>query len=265
MKRRMLVWRGTSVLDGVTPLVVLATYDTRDGDNSSANAKTGGMVQTWILRDDIAPLDALRAGADGAICGVCPHKSVAAGGSGACYVNVGQAPRSIWHAYAVTRNRELGTRLGDTRPFDLEEFRGRKIRFGAYGDPAAVPFEVWESLASVASAVTGYTHQWRETDERFARFCMASADSVAEGVIARRKGYRSFIVRAPGSVKPRGAVTCPASAEAGKRTVCADCLQCGGTSNGRRADITIQAHGSTAGKFAPLPLEVISLGSGFSA
>lgn len=256
-KRRMLVWRGVSELDGVTPIVLLATYNTRDGDASSANAKTGGMVQTWILRDDMSPLDALRVGADGAICGVCPHKSTAAGGTGACYVNVGQAPRSIWHAYAVTRGRATGTRAADTQPYNLDALRGRKIRFGAYGDPAAVPFEVWETLASVASAVTGYTHQWRAADSRFAQFCMASADSAAEGRIARHRGYRSFIVRAPGEAKPRGAVVCPASAEAGKRTVCASCLQCGGTSNGRRADVTIVAHGSTARAFKALPLSVI--------
>lgn len=256
-RRRMLVWRGVSVLDGVTPLVVLATYDTRDGDQSSQNAKTGGMVQTWILRDDISPLDALRDGADTAICGVCPHKSIAAGGSGACYVNVGQAPRSIWHAYAVTRARAIGTGAGDTLALNLDALRGRKIRFGAYGDPAAVPFEVWQQLASVASAVTGYTHQWRDADPRFAEVCMASADSIAEGIVARHRGYRSFIVRERGSSKPRGAVVCPASAEAGKRTVCADCLQCGGTGNGRRADITIEAHGSTARAFRPLPLSVV--------
>lgn len=255
-RRRMLVWRGVSQLDGVTPLVVLATFDTRDGDHSSANTKTGGMVQTYILRDDIAPLDALKSGADTAICGVCPHKSIAAGGSGACYVNVGQAPRSTWLAY-VRRNRATGTRPDDTRALDLEALRGRKIRFGTYGDPAAVPFEVWESLASVARAVTGYTHQWRAADPRFARFCMASADSVAEGVIARHKGYRNFIVRAAGSAKPAGAVVCPASAEAGRKTVCASCLQCGGTDSGRRADITIEAHGSTARKFRPLPLSVV--------
>lgn len=255
--RRMLVWRGVSQLDGKTSLVVLATYDTRDGDHSSQNAKTGGMVQTFILRDDMAPLDALRTGSDSAICGVCPHKSIAAGGSGACYVNVGQAPRSTWLAY-VSRNRQTGPTATDTQPFDLEVFCGRKVRFGTYGDPAAVPFDVWERIASVASGVTGYTHQWRVADTRFAQFCMASADSVAEGILARRKGYRSFIVREQGSVKPKGAVVCPASIEAGKETVCASCLQCGGTANGRRADITIEAHGSTAKKFRALPLSVVS-------
>ena len=255
-RRRMLVWRGPSELDGVTPIVLLATYDTR-ADQSSANEKTGAMVQTWILRDDMSPLDALRVGADGAICGVCPHKSIAAGGSGACYVNVGQAPRSIWHAYAVTRERRVGTRAKDTEPYNLYALRGRLIRFGSYGDPAAVPARVWRELHSVAAGVTGYTHQWREAPAEFAQWCMASADSAAEGVIARHRGYRNFIVRAAGTPKPRGAVVCPASAEAGKGTVCASCLQCGGVSSGRRSDVTIIAHGSTARAYKALPLTVL--------
>jgi hypothetical protein len=142
-------------------------------------------------------------------------------------------------------------------PFDVERFRGRKVRFGAYGDPAAVPLAVWDSIASVAAGVTGYTHQWRTADVGFARHCMASADSAEEGREARRMGYRNFIVRPAGSVKPKGAVVCPASEEAGKRTVCADCLQCGGTGNGRKQDVTIMAHGATKRAFVPLSLAVV--------
>lgn len=237
----MIVWRGVSVLDGVTPLVVLATF-------GSANVKTGGMVQTWILRDDVAPHDALKAGLDGAICGDCPHRSPASGGSGACYVTVWQGPRSTWAGY----------KRGNARPFDIDAFRGRRVRFGAYGDPAAVPFEVWEQLASVADGVTGYTHAWRSCDERFARIAMASCDSDDDYRAARRRGYRGFVVRTKGSAKPKGLVVCPASAEAGKRTVCADCMQCGGTDSGRRASITIEAHGASARAFKPLALSVIN-------
>ncbi|QSM01193.1 hypothetical protein SEA_NANOSMITE_169 [Mycobacterium phage Nanosmite] len=233
---RMVVWRGISRLDGVTPIVVLAT----GLGKQSQNSKTGGMVQTWILRDDIAPHVALRDGLDAAICGTCPHRSPKSGGSGACYVNVGQGPRSTWASHQAN----------GSAPFDLDAFRGRKVRFGAYGDPAAVPFEVWQAIASVADGVTGYTHAWRTTDPRFAEFCMASCDSVDEYRQARRAGWRGFVVRPAGSEKPAGLVQCPASAEAGKRTVCASCMQCGGTGNGRTVSITIQAHGATRNRFA---------------
>lgn len=242
-QNRMLVWSGVSVLDGITPLVVLATGLAQ----SSQNSKTGGMVQLWILRADIAPHTAHTQGADAAVCGNCPHRSKASGGSNACYVNLGQGPRSTWVAHTNT----------GSMPMDVEAFRGRRVRFGAYGDPAAVPFEVWQGIANVAAGVTGYTHQWRTADPRFAQYCMASCDSVDEYREARRAGYRGFVVRPAGSVKPAGMVTCPASAEAGKRTVCASCMQCGGTSNGRTATITIEAHGATKRSFVPLSLTVV--------
>lgn len=259
---RMLVWQGPSVIDGA-PIMLLATgvptASQRARGAKSQNVKTGDMVQTYILRSDINPVEALKTGADVSICGVCPHKSRAAGGSGACYVNVGQGPRSAWVAHQHT---------GST-PYDPERLRGLKIRFGSYGDPAAVPSHVWSELADLAAGVTGYTHQWDANrlagaglstdaaDIKLAQWCMASADTSDEGRMARRLGYRSFIVRAPGDARPAGAVVCPASAEAGKRTVCATCMACGGTSNGRRHDVTIVAHGSTASSFRPLPLMVV--------
>ena len=261
-KKRMIVWRGPSQLDGITPIVLLATYDTRAGDKSSQNAKTGGMIQTFVLRDDMSPMEALRAGADAAICGTCPHRSSMSGGSDACYVIVWQAPESTWQAYkrdGTRTNPRTGrpTRAGDSVAFDLSAFAGRKVRFGSYGDPAAVPLHVWQEIHAVASDVTGYTHAWSYSDAGYSAFCMASCDNVAEWQGAKAMGYRSFVVRPAGAPKPRGLVQCPASAEAGKKTTCAACLQCGGTSSGRRADISIAAHGATRKRFKSLPLSVV--------
>lgn len=259
---RMLLWEGPSVIDGA-PIVVLATgvptLKQRARGAKSANSKTGDMVQCFILRADISPLAAIAMGADVSICGVCPHRGSASGGSDACYVNVGQGPRSAWVAHNHT---------GST-PYDPARLKGLKIRFGAYGDPAAAPSSMWAELHALAAGVTGYTHQWDRdrlaadglspdaADPRFSEWMMASADTADEGRRARRLGYRSFIVRGPGEPKPRGAIVCPASAEGGKRTVCANCMQCGGVSNGRRNDISIVVHGTTAGKFRPLPLLVV--------
>jgi hypothetical protein len=234
----MVVWQGLSQLDGVTPIVVIAT----GLDSSSANEKTGGMVQTFILRADIEPHTAIADGADEAICGVCPHRGKASGGTGACYVRVYQAPLSTWRAW----------QRGNAESFDLGRFAGKRVRIGSYGDPAAVPVTVWQDIVAVAEATTGYTHQWRTCDPAFAEFCMASTDSVAERRQARLKGYRTFHVRALGTAKSKGEIVCPASAEAGKRTTCASCLQCGGTGNGRTADITILAHGASKRAFAAL-------------
>lgn len=249
---RMLIWSGISELDGVTQIVALATGVPKaprlrkDGTpiksraKSSANEKTGDMIQIHIMVDGILPLDALKAGADTAVCGTCPHRSKASGGTSACYVNLGKGQNSSMRSHM---NK-------GSVPFDVSRFAGQKVRFGAYGDPAAVPFHIWKSIADVAEGVTGYTHQWRTADPRFADYCMASADSADEGREARRIGYRNFIVRPVGSEKPKGAVVCPASAEAGKKTVCATCMACGGNNNGRKHDITIIVHGPTKKHFA---------------
>lgn len=252
-----IVYQGPSLLDG-SPIVAIITGLA----NASANTKTGGMLQVYILRSDVHPMEALKLGLDTTICGVCPHKSRAAGGSGACYVQVGKAPAGIWKAFQRGAYQLLSEYSrkprGGARMTGLENLAGRKVRFGAYGDPAAVPVHVWEELAAACGGnVTGYTHQWRTAAPEMAKWCMASADSIAEGIVARHRGYRNFIVRTAGDAKPRGAVVCPASAEAGKRVQCSDCMQCGGTSNGRKSDITIIAHGATARRFAPLPLAVL--------
>ena len=76
------------MLDGA-PIVVIAT-------TKSSNRKTGDMVQTWILRSDIKPTEASKAGADASICGDCKHRWSL---GGACYVNIGQGPGAIFRAY----------------------------------------------------------------------------------------------------------------------------------------------------------------------
>jgi hypothetical protein len=59
-----IIYKGPSRIDGA-PIVVLATYSNR-------NSKTGAVVQTYILREDINPLEASKTGADASICGTCP-------------------------------------------------------------------------------------------------------------------------------------------------------------------------------------------------
>jgi len=250
---RVLVWQGISLLDGVTPIIVLATgvpkISTRARKavaHMSSNVKTGNMIQTHILRADVSPTEALKQGLDRATCGTCPHVSVAAGGTGACYTHA-----NIKRYWAQTSTWIAHTENGSA-PFNLEQFRGHAIRFGAYGDPAAVPVSVWRDLASVASDWTGYTHQWRTADPAYGEFCMSSADSVDEWHEARTRGYRSFVVLPTGTDKPRGASLCPASKEAGFKTNCAACLKCSGTGNGRTGDVFIPAHGSSKRKFLPL-------------
>jgi hypothetical protein len=237
---RMLIWEGKSELTG-EDIIVLATGVPKASSRpnrakKSANVKTGDMIQIAILRADVNPTEALKLGLDEATCGTCPFKSVAAGGDGSCYTHKalrrGHAQTSSWKSHEAR----------GSAPFRLEAFAGQRVRFGSYGDPAAVPFEVWEAIFSVAKGVTGYTHQWRTADPRFARLCRASADSPQDRVDARAKGYNTFRVMSSKQGRLPGEILCPASKEAGYRTTCSVCMLCGGTDNNRTKDVAIFAH-----------------------
>ncbi len=66
------LYRGPSALDG-SPIVAIATGIKRP----SANAKTGAMVQVWILPDNGEnPLESVRSGEDASVCGDCPLRGI---------------------------------------------------------------------------------------------------------------------------------------------------------------------------------------------
>jgi hypothetical protein len=93
-----IIYKGPSRIDGA-PIVVLATYSNR-------NTKTGAVVQTYILREDINPLEASKTGADASICGTCPLRGTPTSDPARkqavgrrCYVNLGQGVLIVWRAY----------------------------------------------------------------------------------------------------------------------------------------------------------------------
>ena len=234
-------YEGTSRIDGTSPVVLIVTLGSR-------NTKTGDMDQAWILRRDVHPLVAARNGQDVAICGDCRHRELNAR---SCYVNVQFAPAAIYRAYkagAYERGR-------------VADLRGRFVRLGAYGDPAAIPLDVWEPMLDKLAGWTGYTHQWRTCSRAFKRFLMASVDTEAEFVEARSEGWRTFRVRQTPSLLD-GEIVCPASREAGHRTTCERCRLCSGTAHGNGAakSIAIYAHGQMASAFfraSQIPLTLV--------
>jgi hypothetical protein len=238
MSNGFTIYRGPSMLDGA-PIVAIAT----GLDKASSNSKTGAMVQIWIMREDISPRDAVNSGADASVCGDCVHRGTVVDGQNrnrSCYVTIIHAPRNVWSSY----HRGIYPAAVDL----ASTFEGRAVRLGAYGDPAAVPLWVWEQVTSRASYFTGYTHQWRRFPE-LATWCMASCDSETDYAHAKLLGFRAFRVRRQLDAKLPGEVTCPASAEAGKRTNCNACRACGGLSAKAKADIVIVAHGTPAANF----------------
>jgi hypothetical protein len=88
-----IIYRGPSLLDG-EPIVVIATLSDR-------NPKTGPALQTYILREDINPLEASKTGADYSICGDCNLRGTPTDDpklkqavDRPCYVILGHGPRS---------------------------------------------------------------------------------------------------------------------------------------------------------------------------
>lgn len=228
------VWRGPARYTRQEIVLIATGYD-----RPSSNEKTGPMIQTYILVAGESPVDAVKTGADRAICGDCSFRPLLAGpnDSAACYVNKGHGPLAVWRAWTLGRYPKIDPREAGAHAARI----GRPIRIGAYGDPAMVPVHVWRQLLSKGSRHTGYTHQWKRAP--FLKgLVMASVDNPVERIEANAQGWRTFRV---GDETLAGEISCPASAESGKKTTCAECRLCDGTRgpNDHRKDIAIRAHG----------------------
>ena len=206
-----------------SPFVVIATF-------RSGNVKTGNMVQIWILLEDHHPVQGVASGLDAStICRGCPFAS----GNG-CYVNVGQAPRSIWSAYHRGNYPVLG------RADYGKVFRGRKVRFGAYGNPTLIPLTIVKAIASRSSGWTGYFHDWQENPDAkaYGRYFMASTETRDSFRAATAQGFRVFHAS---PVKPEDSTECLNTT---RGTLCAACGLCAGLTKHRSPNIWINPHGS---------------------
>jgi hypothetical protein len=231
----IVLYKGPSMLDG-TPIVALASLDSR-------NRKTGPMIQTWIV-PQVGPLLASHRGRDGSVCGDCPRRHSLGGD---CYVLVFNAPHSAWKAW-VRDGRPAVNWDHHTLALQREAMHDG-LRLGAYGDPAAVPVDVWHGLIDAIRprVVTGYTHQWRNpVAAEYRTLLMASADSAADAELAHAAGWRYFAA-VPNADGPKGlpgrVVECLADA---RGTTCRECGVCDGARSGRDkqpASVWIAEHG----------------------
>jgi hypothetical protein len=227
--KNFVLYKGHSVLDGA-PIVVLAVINT-------SNPKTAGMIQTHILRDDMSPLDATRTMEDVSICGVCPLRQ---NRDGACYVNIGQGPESAWKAYK--RGKYAEPSLETIQKW----LSGRVLRLGSYGDPAAVPFEVWEQALSGCRKTTGYTHQMshKNFDPRILKYCIVSADTAKQAAGYHSRDYRTFRIVTDYDQLFDNEVICKDDSEG---MTCLECGLCDGALNSKPS-IAILVHGTRTRK-----------------
>ena len=222
------LYEGPSELDG-SPIMAILT-----GFRKSKNAKTGAMLQSWIMRADMHPREATLSGCDSSICGDCKHRRNT---GGKCYVVIEQAPLQVYKAWKRGRYENW------TGSFPNNQLADRSVRLGSYGDPAAVPFNVWRRVFSQGLAGwTGYTHQWRDTRfQRYRNIIMASVDTLQEAAEARKAGWRYFRVGEE-EIDSSTEVACPASNESGNLTNCVRCNLCSGQRSSAK-DVVIQPHG----------------------
>jgi hypothetical protein len=229
----MRIYNGPSKLNGKPIQVVLTGLDKR-----SRNPKTGDMAQAYIMPARVLPSTAVRTGSDASVCGDCPLRPSVAKPQPSvakyqvCYVTTVHGPRATY-----TKHRGA--------PVEIPTAITKPLRLGAWGDPAAAPIAIWRYLTTLAPSWTGYTHQWAKKAHRNLQpYCMASVDSPAQAERAQRAGWRTFRVKHDGDPLQANEINCPASAEAGKRTTCANCGLCNGKTgpHDRRANIAINYH-----------------------
>jgi len=231
----VVLFDGPSRMDGA-PIVAIACRIME----ASGNSKTGAMVQTFILRRDIAPHVALKTGDDASVCGDCKLRPIRKGDV-RCYVRVCRAPLSVWNAYQ--RGRYAVPGVGFDAALLPGLFEGLSFRAGSYGDPAAIPASVWKTATRKVKNRTGYTHQWRRRiGVGLKNLCMASADSESDVATATARGWRTFRVRKHDAPTLKTESICPASKEGGNRTQCDNCGLCQGATIAAR-NIVIADHG----------------------
>lgn len=250
------LWQGKSELDGA-PIALIAIVN-------SSNRKTGGMLQTYIIRSDIAPIEANRIGADFSICGDChlrgkadPAKESGLALERGCYVNLGQGATIVYKTFDKSGYPVLALEFSE--PFGVLGYSSllahyganQNIRCGTYGDPLAVPYWVWKALLSKARNWTGYTHQFKTLStvgEKLtaSNFCMISADTLTEAQKHWREGRRTFrTVINTAAIDPANEIICPATKEGGEKTTCEFCNLCKGSTIGAK-NIAAVVHGSGA-------------------
>lgn len=230
-----IIYRGPSQLDG-KPIVVIAVW-------SSTNRKTGNMVQTYILRSDISPLEASKYGEDESICGNCRHRGIPTldpekkqAEERTCYVVLGQGPTIVFKTFLRGGYPDYSGNPAMIRALGL----GAMVRVGTYGDGAAAPQYVWDDLLSGADGHTAYTHNGGDP----ARY-MISADSLPEAQAAWQSKYRTFrVVRDVSEIVAGQEIECPSE----RGVQCVDCRLCGGSAKQAKS-IAIVVHGNGATYF----------------
>jgi hypothetical protein len=121
----------------------------------------------------------------------------------------------------------------------LQLTTNKYIRFGSYGCPTNLPFNLVQLLAENANNYTGYTHEWHNPKNyKYMAYFMASthqSDPIFSSKLANDLGFRTFEI--DGKVNT---VQCPHSTN--KDIKCDKCGLCSGYKGKGKTNIGIPKH-----------------------
>ena len=207
-----ILYEGPSTFDN-NPIVVIVTgYET-----PSANVKTGDMLQTWIIKADDFPSNAIKETTDSSVCGDCPLRGKV------CYVSM-MPVNNIWRQYKEGCYLKVNDKI-----LQRIKRRRRLVRLGSYGDPCAAPIEVWQPLIKASAGYTGYTHAWQYADQRWKQYLMASVESTTLMKKAHNLGWRTFRIVESAQELSDNEIMCKNWVD--EDIKCEDCKLCNGASN----------------------------------
>lgn len=223
-------FRVSSALNGEPIIVAVQMTDT-------ANTKLGAeMRQVWIMPAGMKPSVANGTAAQDSVCGKCWFKT-----NGACYVNM-QTPNSVYRSIEAGNYTELSQTPEDLAVL-ADALHGETVRVGAWGDPAAMPWPIMQTITKAAASYTAYTHQAAHPNfnRMYLSVCMVSAESPKQAAKYQELGIRTFRPKVAGSVNLENEITCPNETHG---INCIECRLCDG-GNARRGNpsIAVTVHG----------------------
>ena len=243
-RKTIILYQGASLING-EPIVALA-------QSESNNSKTGNMIQTFILDATTDPITASRTGLDESVCGSCVHKGTPNNNdkgqatNRTCYVTLAHAPLGKYKAY---KKGVYGTTTATLK--EIESFGSLQgVRLGSFGDPCAVPNDIWKALTSKALYSTAYTHA---AINPMPESIMTSTDNLKQSVDAWSRNERTFrVISSIDQLYKRREILCPASEESAAirnapRSTCSACKLCSGNKISAKS-IAIVAHGTSKRK-----------------
>jgi len=231
----LIFYQGSSCIDGSEIMGVLSGLN-----GTSANSKTGNVVQTWILSANEDPIRAAATGADYSICGNCIMRHYS---KGACYVVLMHGPQNIYKSAKAGRIPKIQDLNRKQLHKVNRQLKKRPIRLGSYGDPAAIPEDVWSRILALVPSHTGFTHQWESSHAAWLKgLVMASCETRSAAGKAQAAGWKTS--RTSVSGKPdRNEMICLNHAK--DPWQCDECKICDGITK----NVVGPVHGSRKGRF----------------